>query len=210
MKNRCKAIVLTLVLSAMIASGCANNTIESAKLETTAENTAAAEPAKETTAATEPAKETTEAKTADNDASTANKNGNDKEAAKAYLEQLKDTFHEYANSSFPFADELEAYKFDDAEKSLDDMKAALDKMKNISAPSEYADKQAKLASSLSSEYYYIDLCRKFISYCKKGDDLTQDDKAEVHAINKEIENISSEFSDIYLDLVKTVKADIDK
>ena len=196
MKNRCKAIVLSLVLATMIASGCGNSNLNPTKLETTAE--------------TEADKETNAAKNDDGDASSASKNGDDKEAAKAYLEQLKDTFHEYANSSFPFADELEAHNFDEAEKTLDNMEAALDKMKAIEAPSEYTVMQTKLVSSLSTEYDYINLCRKFLGYCKKGDDLTEDDRIEVEAINKEIEQTTGFFTEVYLDLIKTVKADIDK
>ena len=198
MKNRCKAIVLSLILASMIISGCGNNNLNPAKPETTA------------AAVTEADKETNAAKNDDVNASSASKNGDDKEAAKAYLEQLKDTFHEYANSSFPLADELEAYHFDEAEKCLDNMKVALDKIKDIVAPSTYSAMQAKLVSSLTTEYDYINLCRKFIGYCKKGDDLTEDEKIEVEAINKELELTSGNFTEVYLDLVKTVKADIDK
>lgn len=198
MKNRCKAIVLSLILASVIISGCGNNNLNPTKPETTA------------AAVTEADKETNAAKNDDNNVSSASKNGDDKEAAKAYLEQLKDTFHEYANSSFPLADELEAYHFDEAEKCLDNMKAALDKIKDIAAPSAYSAMQAKLVSSLTTEYDYINLCRKFIGYCKKGDDLTEDEKIEVEAINKELELTSGNFTEVYLDLVKTVKADIDK
>ena len=198
MKNRCKAIVLSLILASMIISGCGNNNLNPTKPETPA------------AAVTEADKETNAAKNDDDNASSASKNGDDKEAAKAYLEQLKDTFHEYANSSFPLADELEAHHFDEAEKCLDNMKAALDKIKDIAAPSAYSAMQAKLVSSLTTEYDYINLCRKFIGYCKKGDDLTEDEKIEVEAINKELELTSGNFTEVYLDLVKTVKADIDK
>lgn len=196
MKNRCKAAVLTLVLASMIASGCGQTNIQT--------NTESPAPAAETEAAVQ-----------DNGGSgdeTASRDGgeSDKAEAKAYLEALKDPFHEYANSSYSLSDDLEAYRFDAALNDLNNMETALSHLESVSAPAIFAEQQKKLCGTLPSEREYIDNCRKFIGYCKKGDALTEDDKKEVQKINEALDSAEGEFAQVYLETVKAVKAEIEK
>ena len=196
MKNRCKATVLTLVLASMIASGCGQTNIQA--------NTASPAPAAETAAATQ-----------DNSGSgdeTASRDGGKsaKDEAQAYLEALKDPFHEYANSSYTFSDDLEAYKFDDALKDIDAMEIALSHIESISAPAIFAEQQKKLVDTLTGWREYLNNCRKVIVYCKKGESLTAEDEKEVQKLNEAIDSASGDFAQTYLETVKAVKAELDK
>lgn len=130
--------------------------------------------------------------------------------AKEYLEALKETFHEYANSSFSFPDDLESLKFDEAKKDLDNMEAALKAIENIAAPEQYTDLQDKLIGSVATEREYLENCRAFIGYCEMGDSITEDDVNEVQKLNEALDNAPADFAETYLEVVKAVKADIDQ
>ena len=177
MRKRNNIIVLSLILAAMIASGCGGSA------------QTAASPASSISAGTEvrvPAD------------------------GKEYLEVLKDIFHEYADSSFPLADDLEAKNYDAAKKDLENMEAALSKVETVTPPEQYADQQKKIVDSLVSEREYLNNCRKFIGYCEKGADrLTEDDIKEVQKLNKALEDAPADFSNTYIEVFRTVKADID-
>ena len=177
MRKRNNIIVLSLILAAMIASGCGGAQPSASPAVTTAAGA--------------------EVRVAAD--------------GKEYLETLKEVFHEYAESSFPFTDHLEAKDFDAAKKDLDNMEAALSKVENITPPEQYADQQKKIVDSLKSEREYLSNCRKFMGYCEKGEnDLTAADAEEVHKLNKALEEAPADFSNTYIEVFRAVKADIDK
>ena len=177
MKKRNNIIVLSLILAAMIASGCGGAQPSASPAATTAAGA--------------------EVRVAAD--------------GKEYLETLKKVFHEYAESSFPLTDHLEAKDFDAAEKDLDNMEAALNKVESVTPPEQYADKQKKIVDSLKSEREYLSNCRKFLGFCEKGENnLTAADVEEVHKLNKALEEAPADFSNTYIEVFRAVKADIDK
>ena len=135
MKKRNSIIVLSLILAAMIASGCGGAQSSASPAVTTAAGA--------------------EVRVAAD--------------GKEYLETLKKVFHEYAESSYPLTDHLEAKDFDAAGKDLDNMEAALNKVESVTPPEQYADKQKKIVDSLKSEREYLSNCRKFLGFCEKGE-----------------------------------------
>lgn len=140
-------------------------------------------------------------------ASTASRTPSD---GKEYLEALKEAFHVYANCSYQFSDDLEAKKFDAALKDIDSMDAALSDIESVTPPEQYADQQKKIIDSIKTEREYLTNCRTFIGYCQKGSDITEDDLKKVQELNKTIENAPTDFADTYIEVFRTVKADIDK
>ncbi len=188
LKHLNKLTALIIALAAVMTSGCGSST-----------------PAQPSAAVTDKAP----ARTAQSE-STEDEEAKRIAAAKAYFDSLKEAFQGYSEANRALTDAMEAEKYDDAEASLDNMESSLTKLGDISAPPEYASDQSRLKGCLRPEFDYVDLCRKFIGYCKKGDSLTEDDRIEVEAITHEIELTSTDFTDILLDIVKKVKADISK
>jgi len=127
-----------------------------------------------------------------------------------YIEVLKEAFHEYANSSFPFANDLQGLDFDAAEKDLDNMDASLNRIENIVAPSQYTDLQKKLLDSIGTERGIIGSYRKFIVYYKKGDMISDEEARDMQKLIEELGDPPAVFTETYLEVVKTVQADIDK
>lgn len=175
----------------MMISGCANN---GASVLSTAQTSLTEKPPADTTAAADEASDEEK----------------EKAAALAYLEDLKVPFHKYVEACSTYTDDLEAARFEDAGKDLDDMENALSDLVNVEAPEKYSASHSRLRGSLSSEYDYIRLNRKFLDYCEKGDDLTEDDRIELKGLTHELELTPSDFSEEFMILVKTVKADIEE
>lgn len=130
--------------------------------------------------------------------------------AQEYLNTLKDTFHSYAEANKELTEALGSSDIPAFRTSLDKMKEALSGFENINPPSTYADRHEKLIQSLSGEYEYMENCSKFMDIAEKGDAITEDDKKEVDEILEKIKNAESEFPQLFLDIVKEVKADLDK
>ena len=201
-KNRCKVLVLTLVLASMIVSGCSNSNMNPTKPET------AAGTAEVTASAKEKAEDDDEA-----GASVASKSNDDekeKQIAKDYLDRLKDAFHKYSSSSKAYTDDLEAEKFDDARKDLEDMENALNELGNIDTPEKYHIEYTVFCDTLRPEHDYVNLCRRFMVFCEKRDSLTKEDEIEIQALTDEMALTPVGFSEKFLSLVKKVKADIEK
>ena len=189
LKHFNKLIALMLALTAVMTSGCAGSSTS------VKPSSAAITEAPERTAQTE---------------STEDEEAKRLAAAQEYFDSLRDAFHGYSEASVAFTDAMEAEKYDDAEASLDDMKSSLTKLGDISAPPEYSPDQSTLKGYLRPEFDYIDLCRKFIGYCRKGDSLTKKDEIEMEAITHEIELTSTDFLDVLREIVEKVKTDISK
>ena len=144
-----------------------------------------------------------------------------KSDAEKYMEQVRDVYHDYCEHSNAFVDALKKADYAKARKALDDSDKDLKKLEGIKAPKKYAAKQKKLAKAAAREHEYNDICREFIGLYEKYDrlekveDPTEKDMKEavelaqdIEKVNEKLESFDSGLGDIFLDTVKTVKADI--
>ncbi len=141
--------------------------------------------------------------------------------AEKYMEQLRNGFHEYAECSQSVIDGLKTGDYSKTRKALDDSDKALKKLEGIKAPKKYASRQKKIVKAAAKERGYSDICREFIDLSEKYEklekiknptkkDMKEAEKLveEIEKVNKKLESFDSGFSEIFLDTVKSVKADI--
>ena len=133
---------------------------------------------------------------------------------KEYMIALGDYFSAYAKESMDTADYLTMTGFDveEVRKEAEEAKAALGEIKNICPPEKYKELHEKLCNSLDDEYKWQDLIVEFCKYSTKGEEnLTVTETAELVGVTARLEELSDElqFSTVLVELIKTIKADID-
>ncbi len=130
-----------------------------------------------------------------------------------YHDELRKCSKVYIAESLQLAEILKetGHTEKDVDREAADVKAALDKFRELNPPEKYSQQHEKLCQSLGAELRFQQAVEQMCRYSVKGaENLSAEETAEVVKLGAEMEKMVevNEFGSAYFDLLKTVKADV--